>query len=826
MRKACPACRRNSRPTPGGASPPRPRKSSRLPAVPRAGAGRRLRVLVAGAILAPSRQAIPHGLWLAGAAALSLVILARPIARRGLLRRSGLAVALIATAALLMPCVDRALAAWEERAPRFGAASAVASSALGLVGYRTSVVQGDLLIDHPDGLVTVVPSMEKLALRPFLLLWAAWLALRLIRDGRRSAGSAVVGLAVVLLAVMARYVALMAAYIEHDTILAGAAGSAALDLFGSPWITGIILLAAGFALDRAGGALVRSVASPSPPPPHRIRSAAVAGAAMAGLGAAAGLAWTFVPPGPEKAGRVLIDDRFCGIWEPTARQLDPQWYGDFPTYSFTSLAEWLGRWFSVDANTTRPYDDSLLSQYDVLVIKTPEEPIPDAEVAAIERFVRDGGGLLLVGDHTNLLGMGTHLNALSARYGIRFRYDSVSDGATGGFVRCDGAPIGRPVGALHVDHLEFMTSCSLQLSGDAETVLAAEGCRREPHDYAGSSFFGRRGPHPELEHGRTVLAATARVGRGRIAAFTDSTVWSSFAVFQWDREKLAMDLVRMLNRTPSPFEMPLRVVAIAAGILALLAGVGLARSGLALPAILGGLLGLWSGAAISDGLHRSIYAWPEPNAPIDEVTFLWQGGACAFPPVLGSAGSLPADRSFDTLLVSVQRLGLVPRVAYTYDEMIRPETRAVFAVAPVNTPPRPTLDRLKEFVRGGGCLVILDDWQIGDRGSGKDFLGLFDVPITYHGPQSQDGKDRPHVHIGGGMVPIKAPAADAFVAQKSFGRGQVVYMSDAAYFSREGLGHCFSRPSKAARARYETIYALFRDLLRIAPTDRRFYGIL
>ena len=191
-------------------------------------------------------------------------------------------------------------------------------------------------------------------------------------------------------------------------------------------------------------------------------------------------------------------------------------------------------------------------------LQTPEEPIPADEAAAIDRFVRRGGGLLLVGDHTNLLGMGTHLNALSARYGIRFRYDSVSDGVTGGFVECAEPRIGRRIGALHVDKLEFMTSCSLQLSGNAETVLAADDCRREPHDYAGSSFFGRRGPHPEMEHGRTVLAATVRVGRGRIAAFTDSTVWSSFAVFSHDRDKLAMDLVRLLNREPSRYQTPSR----------------------------------------------------------------------------------------------------------------------------------------------------------------------------------------------------------------------------------------------------------------------------
>ena len=373
-------------------------------------------------------------------------------------------------------------------------------------------------------------------------------------------------------------------------------------------------------------------------------------------------------------------------------------------------------------NTSKIYDDDLLSRYDVLIFKTPEEPIPDAEAAAIDRFVHQGGGLLLVGDHTNLLGMGTHLNAMSAKYGIRFRYDSVSDGPTGGFVNCVEPRIGRHVGALHVENLEFMTSCSLQLSGDAETVLAADDCKREPHDYAGSSFFGRRGPHPEMEHGRTVLAASVRVGRGRIAAFTDSTVWSSFAVFTHDRDKLAMDLVRLLNRKPSAYATPLRLASVAAALVAVVLGLAMVRSEMALIAVLCGLLGGWSGMAASEELHRWVFAWPEPNTPISEVAFLWQGGACTFPPVLGTPESIPIDRCFDTLMVSVQRLGLVPRVAYTYEEdLFRPDTRVIFAVAPVNVPPARMMSRLKDFVRRGGSLVVMDDSRIGQRSSTKSF---------------------------------------------------------------------------------------------------------
>jgi len=779
-----------------------------------------------GWVVAGERRLERPYLWAAIATALALLVLAIPIKKWGVFRRMVRAPMQAAAALLVLFSADRVLAAWEERAPAFGAAAAAVSAALNVAGYRTTAERGLLLVDHPEGLVTVLPSMEKLALRPFLLFWVVWAALWLVRERRRAANCALIGLATTLFGVIAQFSVLMAIYIEHDSILVGVSGASALGLFGSPWITGLFLLISGVAADRAGGLLVRGNAIPASLPTAARRLVA-AGALLTVLGAASGCAWFLVPPGREKGGRLLIDDRFCGIWEPTARQLDTQWYGDFPTYSFTSLAEWLGKWFVVDANTSRPYDDELLSRYEVLIIKTPEEPIPDAETAAIDRFVHRGGGLLLVGDHTNLLGMGTHLNAICARYGIRFRYDSVSDGVTGGFVNYVAPQLGRHVGARHVEQLQFMTSCSIQLSGAAEPILCVNDCQREPHDYAGSSFFGRRGPHPEMEHGRTVLAATVRVGRGRIAAFTDSTVWSSFAVFSDDREKLAMDLVRLLNRARSPGETPLRWLSIGAALIAGLLGAGMIRRGMALPAMLLGLGGFWFGAATAEALHGPLYASPEPNAALSEITFLWQGGACAFPSVLGSPGSLPADRSFDTLLVSVQRLGLVPRVAYTYDDLLKPETRAMVVVAPVNTPPTRTLGRLKDFVRRGGNLVVIDDSRIGERGSAKDFLGLFDATITYHGATAgHDGHERPHVHLGGGMQSVKIPAEDAFMARKAYEQGQVVYMSDAADFSRQRLGHCFARPWKSARARYETIYALFRDVLRIAPADRRFYGIL
>lgn len=469
-----------------------PSMADRTAAVPAGAPGLAAALVVSGWVLFFDRRVPQPMVWSSIAAGLAFLALWWPVARRGWLRCAAMAVVELAILAAVIGPADRAIAAWEERAPRFVAASTVAAGALDRLGYQAAAEDGLLLLDHPDGLVTVVPSMEKLGARPLLLFGAAWVALWLVRDSRRAAAAAVVGLAALLAVGMLRYVVLLLIYVEHDDILSGVNGLVALDRFASPWI------AIGF------------------------------------------------------------------------------------------------------------------------------------------------------------------------------------------------------------------------------LVLA----------------------------------------------------------------------------------------------------------GLALPAVVLGLAGSWGGMRASESLHRRVSAWPEPRARVDEVTFLWQGGACAFPPVLGTPDSVPLDRSYDTLLVAVHRLGLVPRVAYTYDEdLLGASTRAVVVVAPVNAPPPGTLARLRGFVRDGGSLIVMDDSRIGERGGARAFLDQFDASIVYHGPQGPDGVEKPHVHVGG-MEPVAVPSGAAFACRKASGRGQVVSIWDAADFSRNGLGHCFARPWKSARARYEAISSVLRDVLRIVPDDRRFCGVL
>ncbi len=222
-------------------------------------------VLVCGWTFAADRRVDPHYAWTSVAAVLASAMLLRPIARRGLFRRACIALVQIIATLTVFFTANRVLNGWAERAPRFGSASTVASTVLNLVGYHTAAERGLLLIDHPEGLVTIVPSMETLALVPLLLVWLGWIALRLVRGHRDLFVPAIVGLGATLLVAIARYVVLLAVYVEHDGILSAGTGQAALDLFTSPWITCFFLMIAGLAADRASRMLVKGTAAHAAP---------------------------------------------------------------------------------------------------------------------------------------------------------------------------------------------------------------------------------------------------------------------------------------------------------------------------------------------------------------------------------------------------------------------------------------------------------------------------------------------------------------------------------------------------------------------------------
>ena len=162
--------------------------------------------------------------------------------------------------------------------------------------------------------------------------------------------------------------------------------------------------------------------------------------------------------------RILFDESHTtdgsGLWSP----------------GNVSLFSWiLGvHGYSSSTNFNESLDSGILSNYDILVIFFPQEPLTAPEIAAVHSFVDAGGSLLLVGvDNINGWQFGVeNLNPISETYGIEFNSDLkhvllnptywIDHNITQG-----------------VEHLytkgDDLWGCSLNVTGSATTIVDFEG---------------------------------------------------------------------------------------------------------------------------------------------------------------------------------------------------------------------------------------------------------------------------------------------------------------------------------------------------------------
>jgi len=119
---------------------------------------------------------------------------------------------------------------------------------------------------------------------------------------------------------------------------------------------------------------------------------------------------TFRDPGRIKTGRLLINEHGSD-WEWTTEPMNTEVYNERTTYNYYCMAEFLKYYYDVGVNF-EPLSPDVLKDVDVLILKVPTQPYQAAEIDAVANFVEQGGGLWVIGDHTNVFGSSSFLNPL------------------------------------------------------------------------------------------------------------------------------------------------------------------------------------------------------------------------------------------------------------------------------------------------------------------------------------------------------------------------------------------------------------------------------
>ncbi|MGO9115182.1 MAG: DUF4350 domain-containing protein [Thermoguttaceae bacterium] len=574
---------------------------------------------------------------------------------------------------------------------------------------------------------------------------------------------------------------------------------------------------------------------------------------------ALGLQWE--PIGTRKAGRVMIVERHSP-WSPSNHPYNTEVLGGGDdehgsSYNYAAAYQYLSQYYEMSRlNEDDAIDEKTLSACDVLVIKIPRVRYTPEEVQAVVQFVEAGGGLLLIGDHTNLERSAAHMNDVTRAFGFTFRDDVLYSTQPAPDEEHYQAPMAPHPAIEHVPAFDFAVSCSIDPGiSQGRPVVAATGLWSMPGDYHMDNFLFYAQHLPEMRFGSFVQAWSTHGGRGRVIAWGDSTIFSNFCLYQPGKAEVLLNLVEWLNHQGGTGVWWLWTVL---GLAAIGNGLWLVRDdGSAWLVIVaatacGWVLGSTATAALL--VHEMPLPVPQPDRRLPQVI------------IDRTTSQVPlAKGAFNEDRVTGRGFGLleqsIPRLGY---RTVRAEGDAVFqgdAVVMI-CPGFPATEafrkRLIEYVEGGGRLLVIDAGLNDVPSTANQILRPFGLALDYSAawngelvkPALKSEADlaaqlpledvvfprRIQVEsawpISGGtsvaavhakLEKLDPKVADAYAdrticAIAQYGKGLVMVASFGNMFNDNHLGSTWWHdPDAVERPRYDLFFALMRRLVKDEP---------
>lgn len=513
----------------------------------------------------------------------------------------------------------------------------------------------------------------------------------------------------------------------------------------------------------------------------------------------------FQEKGVQKQGRVLVDE-IHSAWEPSSLILDKYWYGSESTYNAYSMIEWFKVAYDVDRVMSPAYLDwvpgetiskvdpdvvseeitsEILQNYDILILKTPTM-YTEREVAAIVDFINNGGGLFVIGDHSNFCGTSTALNQITGQFGITFEFDSVNN-ATGRLSLYERGEITHPC-AKYMPRFDFLTSCSIKAPPAVGRVIPGYGLSAEPGEYASTGFFREtRRDLPVLatdrDWGIFHQCVAAECGKGRIVAFADSTTISNFRIFFGGSDQMAIGSMEYLNYSNKYSYVP-KILAIF-GII--LAGVGIFLFGdIEKKKRIGILMVVVCAMGLGSSLSVVAFA-PKVYDTIPAKYYDWETTVCFdgdHSSEIVSSGEREGE--YSVFLIWTQRVGRVPTIEYSLKECVE-KGKTIVIIDPVTKNfSYEDIELLKEHVKkGGNVLMMVDSSNV----LGLNLIAEFGLEIeeirklqdaTEEGPLLPWGPS-----VKGGEA-LKKVGERVILARVSYGDGYFVLCTVSSAF-KDGL---------------------------------------
>ncbi|MFZ5829859.1 MAG: hypothetical protein ACOY3P_07215, partial [Planctomycetota bacterium] len=432
--------------------------------------------------------------------------------------------------------------------------------------------------------------------------------------------------------------------------------------------------------------------------------------------------------------------------------------------------------------------------------------------------VEEGGNLLLVGDHTNFERGTTVLNDITRSMGFVLRPDLLfSFGPAPYEQHVAPAPAAHP--AVKYEPTDFAVSCSIAPGLSlGRAAIQSSGLWSMGPEYHFENFHPVPQHCPQMRAGAFIQLWDTHYGRGRVLAFTDSTIFSNFALPQPGKAELMLGMVEYLNHSRA---WPLWPVFYLLAAVAAAAAVWLARgSNLPLGAVLAAaLLGWTLGSEGVAAWHARSMPRPPRVRPLKQVVV---DRGLSHVPLVKGAFPQGGEQGYGLMEMWLPRLGYFTTrgsgpSAFTGDVLV------------IINPSEPVTDdyrtRIERFVAGGGRLLVLDTPE-NTRSTANAVLWPF--PLRFERGQPWQGV----LTISGGWPGLRVEQAwevsggetlarfgeRPVAAIAPHGRGRVMAIGFGSTFNDPRMGEMWMlEPTAEVRTRYEVLDALVRRLVEERP---------
>jgi hypothetical protein len=522
-------------------------------------------------------------------------------------------------------------------------------------------------------------------------------------------------------------------------------------------------------------------------------------------------AYAYYDPGVKKSGRILVDE-FHSYWENSNEKMDKEWYGKLSTYNSYSLFEWLNYTYYVDRNIDSIITSDILKNYDILVVKCPTNSYSNEEINNIVKFVEDGGGLYLVGDHTNVFGMNFYLNQISERFGIIFKYDSTHDLTTGELSIYKTPELFPHPIVQYIPEFNYLSSCTLKVPLNSENVMIGQGLTSIMGTYSTENFFRTSGfKEPDVEQGLFVQTTALKFGKGRVVAFSDSTCISNFCVFMENYPPFYLMTMEYLNR--SNLYSYVNTLFIAMSILSFGIIIYLLRKEkktiTVFMFVLIGLLSFSIATPFFSNLNLENYSLPEPRNDFTSICFV-KDYSNAVISSRTSVMDVNHNIIFNNFFIWTQRLDFVPSITKDIDAAIE-KGDAIVIINPVKSFTNNDIIQIENYFKNGGNVLLLDS-ILNNKSTANELLKYFSMSIVKENESTLK-------IIGSNSTVFDEKYADYMsIAVTAIEKGKFVVVVDSQNFSDARMGGSFTEPNIRQREIYDAEFYIFEEIIFLKPS--------